>query len=525
MQLERKKTPRRTTALRLATVTTVAAAAVLATATPSWASTDVASVSPSSGPSGGTNLLTLSVASPTAANAFVQGSASVIFVGASTCAASPNATYPVSPVASTFVLAANVRVLTPSKLAVTVPSGVTTSLNAGVTSVCVYASDSSGSALLAAADSLYAVGAVPTITSITPIAAPAQGGGKLTLVGTNLTSGTVTVGGVALILPTVTSTQITGTIPAHSPGGPFPVVASVTGGGSVTKPNFFTYSNGLAVAPNTSPNTKAKTDVDVVGSGFTSMTFTTTNGQTPNDNNAHVYLVKGVYDSTKNGLAKTNGQTTECQSVIVVSDSELVCSLYLAGGGVPMSTTRAVSATASGTTLTATAGNFGPGDIGMTLTGTGITAGTTIVSVIDPTKAILSKSATIANATSITLVPSRSFTDDLTFSGTTATSSSNASFVASDVGRVITGFGLPAGTTISGVTSSTVATLSQAASGSPTGNVVIGAPPLTPVPNGVYTVAVVSNGGVDVQDGGTNADPAFVKSIISSGSTFTVSDY
>ena len=42
-----------------------------------------------------------------------------------------------------------------------------------------------------------------------------------------------------------------------------------------------------------------------------------------------------------------------------------------------------------------------------------------------------------------------------------------------------------------------------------------------PVPVGTYTVTIVSNGAGDEE---TN-DPAFQKSIISSGSTYTVADY
>ncbi|MEV6493282.1 IPT/TIG domain-containing protein [Actinoplanes sp. NPDC051633] len=51
--------------------------------------------------------------------------------------------------------------------------------------------------------------------------------------------------------------------------------------------------------------------------------------------------------------------------------------------------------------------------------------------------------------------------------------------------------------------------------------------PVDPVEDGAYTVTWVSNGDVDVQSGGTNEDPdkPYVKSIVTSGSTFTVADY
>lgn len=45
------------------------------------------------------------------------------------------------------------------------------------------------------------------------------------------------------------------------------------------------------------------------------------------------------------------------------------------------------------------------------------------------------------------------------------------------------------------------------------------------IANGTYTITVVSNGGVDVQSGGANADANYTQSVISSGSTFTVAPY
>jgi hypothetical protein len=45
------------------------------------------------------------------------------------------------------------------------------------------------------------------------------------------------------------------------------------------------------------------------------------------------------------------------------------------------------------------------------------------------------------------------------------------------------------------------------------------------VPDGTYTLTVVSDGRIDVQAGGANADVTFTKSVISSGSTFTVANY
>ncbi len=313
----------------------------------------------------------------------------------------------------------------------------------------------------------------------------------------------------------------------------FPVVVSLSTGGRATRANAFTYSNGVVVQPNTSPNTRSRTDIDVTGTGFTSLGFSTTNGTTPNDTNAHVYLVKGAYDPTKTGPGKTVGQTTECLNVLVVSDTELVCALYLAGGGIPQSATHAVTGTVAGTVFTATVGTFNLGDVGLVVpSSSSIAANTTIASITDPTHAVLSKAATtnITTAAALTLTKStRSVSDMNATNGSATITSATAAFASTtDVGRTVTGTGIPAGTTIASVTNGTTAVLSQAVTTTSSANGTLNissAAPATPVPNGTYTVTVVSDGGVDVQPGGANADPAYVGSVVSSNSTFTVSEY
>ena len=63
----------------------------------------------------------------------------------------------------------------------------------------------------------------------------------------------------------------------------------------------------------------------------------------------------------------------------------------------------------------------------------------------------------------------RTVTDGVTTSGSAAISSSTAAFSSDDVGKPISGTGIPAGATIASVTSSTAATLSANASASGTG--------------------------------------------------------
>ena len=522
MQME-KAASRRRKALQLGTVVGVAAAAVLSSASPSWAAADAATLNPSSGPTAGGNSISLAVATQSdVANSFIPGTTLVTFESAGTCPTTH--TSPGTIVAT--VAAANVNVLSPTRLVLTVPAAITTTAgisNANDYSVCAY--NGAGTGLLAKAENAYHVGATPTITSWTPRAASSRGGGTIIITGTNLDNATASIGGVALTPSgSSTATTLIAPIPAHAAGGPYPLVVTKDQGGTASTPNAFTYSNGVLVSPNTGSNTKARTDISVSGANLSGIVFNATNGQKPDDATGHVYLTKGTYDPTKTGLVKANGAVTECLNVVPISDTELICSLYLAGGGIPMSSTRTVSATVSGTTLTAAAGAFGPGDVGQLVTGGTIGAGTMITSVTDPTRVVLSKAPTanITTATTLTLTPSRTFSNAAftTVSGSTNLTSNDAVFASTDVGRPIAGTGIPAGTTIQSVSSATVAVLSQAHTASASGTYSIGVAALNEVPVGTYTVTVVNNGAVDAQNSNN-----YMRSVISSGSTFTVADY
>ena len=93
-----------------------------------------------------------------------------------------------------------------------------------------------------------------------------------------------------------------------------------------------------------------------------------------------------------------------------------------------------------------------------------------------------------------------------------------AVFAASDVGRRVSGVGIQPGTVISGYTNSSAVTLSKPITQAGATEVIIGEPA---VPNGAYTIAVVSNGAVDADVSDVN----YTQSIITSTSTFTVADY
>src|SRR5207247_575237 len=66
---------------------------------------------------------------------------------------------------------------------------------------------------------LRAIGPAPTVTSVTPNSGPIAGGSSVTVAGTGFQTGaTVSFGGSALTVSTVTATSITGTTTAHAAG-------------------------------------------------------------------------------------------------------------------------------------------------------------------------------------------------------------------------------------------------------------------------------------------------------------------
>jgi hypothetical protein len=247
---------------------------------------------------------------------------------------------------------------------------------------------------------------------------------------------------------------------------------------------------------------------------------------------------------------KPNGQVTECIDVLVIGDTNLVCSLYLGGNlnAAPTPTTRTVSgcansnsagvvpstvvatiylapATASTTTCT-----FTTADVGMK-----ITAGTAGAAIADNTTTIIAVSAAgvatlskitsapvVSTTTPITLSTSRTVTDGVTTSGqTTLGSAALTTFTSADVNKMVSGTGIAPGTYIVSA-SAGVATMSKPVTQTfaTTGSFTVYT--ATPVPNGTYTVTIVSNG---YPGAPLSTTIPYTQSIVSSGSTFTVADY
>ncbi|MEV6924701.1 IPT/TIG domain-containing protein [Dactylosporangium sp. NPDC051485] len=511
-------------------------------------------LSQTSGSTAGGNTVTLSAPSGTI---FATGTQNVRL----TTVACPS-TLSAADGSASVITPSSTRYVSANKVAFTLP---TTGLPSSNTSYYVCAYNGAGSSLVASAYGQYTVGQVPTVTTVSPATGPAQGGSTITVNGTNfpVTGMTATLGGTALTAITVggtiaggVGTQFTATVPAHSPGGPFALAVTTTGG-TVTINSVFTFTNGITVTPKTAPNSGVgPTGLDIQGVGFADLNFGTT--YATNSSSAHVYLVKGVYNGGTVATAtavKPNPQTSECIDVLVIGDTELLCNLYLGGNlnAAPTPTTRTLSScanypSASATaplptpvastfigpaTSTVTTCTFTQADVGNTITagasGAAIAANATVITAVNNGVATLSKQSAVAitsATTPITTSTQRVMTDGVTSTGAATlgagtVANSTTFFTTADVNKVVTGPGIPAGTYIVSVAAG-VATLSNQATATTAANGVTGFTIFNPapVPNGTYTVTIVSNGAP-----GAQLQSTYYQTIISSGSTFTVSDY
>jgi hypothetical protein len=426
-----------------------------------------------------------------------------------------------------------------TRAAIAVPATVTA--NQISYTVCIYAGSTNGaSALIATAATPYTiVGASVTITAVDVNAGPAQGGTVITLTGTFPASPaalTVMIGGVAATVTLRTSTTgVTATVPAHTPGT-FPIVVTTAAGPVINAAVTYTYSYGITVTPQSAPSLPVATAIDVRGVGFLSLTFTDTTGTVQTNNGAHVYLVAGKYDpslATGSTTAKKNGQVAECVGVRVVSDSELVCTLYLGGnttgytrtfGGAGCNFTGASTALTSTATCPVTAA-----DIGSYISASGGTGGTSVtiaagttITAVSGTAVTLSKTTggtgTLTGAATV-LTTVRDVTSGFSAAGTTLTSTSTTTpvFTSADQGKVVVGTGVPDGTTITSVNTAGVATVSSAITGTGLTSVHLYMPNYNTAVDGVYTITVVNTGAL--------APTTYSASVISSGSTFTVAAY
>lgn len=192
------------------------------------------------------------------------------------------------------------------------------------------------------------------------------------------------------------------------------------------------------------------------------------------------------WSATLGGTVQLLATTAQpLQAILIVPNGP---TLYINGG---LARTPTDGVTTNGSpVITSATGLFNQSDIQATVTGTGIPASTTILSVQSATQATLSANATATGSgISLTItrvggdwvgndrgtwivVPAylvgRTVADGATNTNTTVTSATAAFNSAWDIGAIIAGPGIPSGATITAVGSATSVTISAAATATAT---------------------------------------------------------
>jgi hypothetical protein len=246
-----------------------------------------------------------------------------------------------------------------TKVAVPIPATTTVNGSDATTPwhICVFASDDDNAKLLTQPVT-YSVAPVLSLADITDAdfslaSGPAQGGTYVTIVdlqGIPTAAGaavSATLGGSPLTeLKINNSESISGYTTAHAPGE---VALSVTtAAGTQTSPTTpFEYSYGITVEPNTAEPGDAEVVLDVMGAGFTdpdidwpTTDFSASAVDVSVDTDARVLLTNNAWNNQVqltnadgtgiNAFATADGlPTTQCGEVLVISDSELICTMDL----------------------------------------------------------------------------------------------------------------------------------------------------------------------------------------------------
>ncbi|MBG0560166.1 IPT/TIG domain-containing protein [Actinoplanes aureus] len=420
--------------------------------------------------------------------------------------------------------------------------------------VCIYGSATDASPLVGTAS--YSVVAAATLAAISPTSGPAMGGTQITVTGTNLptTAGsiTATLGGLPLTVQPGANNYFTATVPKASPQNDADLIIETTAG-TLRMNDAFDFVNGTTVTPNTAPSTRNFVDIDMYGSGFLNYTF----GWTLPD--AKVYLVNGNYNPADSANKKTRPQTSECIDVLVIDDTELICTLVLsqttADATLPSATTEndanyttggttiaaanattAIATLGGTTTLTVPGGGLTQADVGEEVTGLYVDeavdaaiAADTVITAVNAagTVATLSTAGTIGtsgNFHSITIGADARATTGISIAaiGSRTVTSATPMFYAGDVGdRIIDATEIAPGTVITAVASDRLsATISKPALGTLSAVATTTIQPSTPVPDGSYNLTVVSSGSRAAQTAST-----YLESVVASGSSFTVAEF
>ena len=424
-----------------------------------------------------------------------------------------------------------VRKVANNRLAVTMPAVPLINSSPTPYQVCFYnGTVDATSTLLATA--AYTSTIVHTLTNVAPAAGSALGGDNIVVTGTGFPTApgsiNATLGGLPLAVMPISSTAFTAITPMHAVENGVPLVVTTSAGSKVLQAAY-SYVNAVQVSPNTAPS-NTTVDISVKGVGFLSTNFSTTS------TDAHVYLTSATYDPrivVASGN-KINGAVAECGNVLVISDNELICTLNLgqrldATGAVIAAAPRTSSADAvggasTGRVVTSASAAFTPADIGRSISGTGIPTGTVILDVINATTAVISRQPGTLSTPALTIGGglTRVAASVVTTNSSATVTAPAGTFTNADIGRAITGAGIPTTPTATTITAVTAngngATLSASATAGATVSATVYN---APVPDGVYSITFVNDGSVDADS--TNA--AYSQSVVSSGSTFTVSSF
>ncbi|MBW6439376.1 hypothetical protein KZ829_37195 [Actinoplanes hulinensis] len=307
-------------------------------------------VVPTGGSSGEATNLTLTA--PTASAPFAAGVPEVLATRNS-CPLTRPATSALGAATGLEPYAATPLKITNFKVAVTLPANAVIVGGKDVTTpwnLCTYASNVADAAMVTA-PAVFTVAAVLDLSgaefaveggTATPTASgPAQGGQSLTvsgLEGVPTSAGatlTASLGGSPLTNVTVIdATSFSGTTTAHAPGAVNLSVTTASGTKTTTgAPYTFTY--GINVTPNTAPTDTAPV-LDIIGAGFGELTFGDVATAAPLDaDESYVLLTNNEWNSQTFGTglpavtAAGPNPTSYCNSVLQISDSEIICTLNL----------------------------------------------------------------------------------------------------------------------------------------------------------------------------------------------------
>ena len=262
-------------------------------------------------------------------------------------------------------LATGITLVSSTQLRATTPAG-----SAGARDVQV-TNSSGSSATRAGAFTYTATSTTPTLTSVSPTSGPTTGGTTITLTGTNFVSGaTVRVGGVAATNVVFSSaTQVTARTPAGTAGAR-DVQITNPNGQSATRAGAFTYTT--STTPTLTPTLTSVSPTSGPTTGGTTITLTGTNfvsGATVRVGG--VAATNVAFSSATRVTARTPAGTAGARDVQITNPNG-------------QSATRAgaftYTTTSTTPTLTSVSPTSGPttGGTTITLTGTNFVSGATV---------------------------------------------------------------------------------------------------------------------------------------------------